>query len=134
MTYWTNRAKAAQQGGMARASFLASVPSTADRYQASQAWPEAPDTQPGAYYVTAADITSNAGTVAAYWLMLGPFINDHASALACVDAVQAMCNKLDTTGRAWFMSYGTIRKPADDSVPLRAGKLNSYFGLPTERE
>lgn len=86
------------------------------------------DTKPGAYYVTACDMVDNAGTVGAVYLMLGPFIDDHATALACVDAVQALCNELDSTGRAWFKVYGTVRY----DTPPRAGRLNNYFGLPLD--
>lgn len=86
-----------------------------------------PDTQPGAYYVTAADVVSNAGHVGAVYLMLGPFPNDHAAALACVEAVQRICNELDGTGKAWFLSYGTARYPVGFNKP---GRLNVHFGLP----
>lgn len=87
-----------------------------------------PDTQPGAYYVSAADVVSNAGHTGAVYLMLGPFINDHAGALACVEAVRALCNDLDGTGKAWFLSYGTVRY----DEPPKLGRLNNYFGLPVD--
>lgn len=82
---------------------------------------QAPDIKPGAYYVTVAD----GGRIGR---LLGPFDNDHAGALAMVDKVRVKAEELDP--RAAFYSFGTCRIPNDDSVPIRAGLLNKYFGLP----
>lgn len=83
-----------------------------------------PDNKLGAYYVSVIDGKRTA-------LLLGPFENDHAGALAMVDAVRRKGEELDP--RAHFYAFGTARLPADDSVPLRYGSLNRYFGLPVRR-
>lgn len=75
------------------------------------------DDQPGNYYVTAHD----AGKT---WPMAGPFINDHAAALAAVRAVKDVACNLD--GRACFMSWGTVRAPADYTKP---GPLNAAASI-----
>lgn len=62
---------------------------------------QAPDTQPGNYYVSA--IEDNG-----YHLVMGPFVNDHAAALAHVDAVRAV--SCDVDRRAVWMRFGTCRK------------------------
>ncbi|HEY6020838.1 MAG TPA: hypothetical protein VIY48_13350 [Candidatus Paceibacterota bacterium] len=80
-----------------------------------------PDTKPGEYYVSVIDGKRTA-------LLLGPFTNDHAAALAMVDRVRAKAEEIDP--RAVWYSFGTVRLPSDDSVPIRAGKLNAQFGLP----
>lgn len=85
---------------------------------------QAPDTKPGAYYVTVTD-GPRCGR------LLGPFINDHAGALALVDAARAKAETLDP--RAIWYAYGTARFPDDDIAPLRFGVLNGHFGLPTRR-
>lgn len=79
-----------------------------------------PDSKPGAYYVTVID-GKRVGR------LLGPFIDDHAGALAMVDQVRAKAEDLDP--RAAFYAFGTCRVPADDSVPIRAGLLNKFFGM-----
>lgn len=79
---------------------------------------QAPDTKPGAYYVSVAD----GGRVAR---LLGPFTDDHAGALAWVDRVRDKAIELDPRGH--FYAFGTCRIPDDDSVPVRAGSLNKYF-------
>ena len=84
-----------------------------------------PDTCPGAYYVTVID-GKRVGR------LLGPFDNDHAGALAMVDAARTKAIELDP--RAHWHAFGTCRVPNDDSVPIRAGLLNKYFGLPIARE
>lgn len=58
-----------------------------------------PDTAPGPYYVSAVD----AGRT---FLMAGPY-DFHGSALADVDRALRIANERD--GRAWFMSWGTVR-------------------------
>lgn len=80
-----------------------------------------PDTKPGMYYVSVMD-GARTGR------LLGPFENDHAGALAMVDKVRDKAQELDP--RAAFYAFGTIRLSGDDSVPIRAGLLNKYFGLP----
>lgn len=83
-----------------------------------------PDTAPGAYYVTACDVISNAGHIAGVYRMLGPFVDDHAGALACVEAVRLMALELDGSGRAQFMSWGTVRYPTGTDFQ---GTMNKYF-------
>ncbi len=61
--------------------------------------------EPGKYFVSAAD----AGKV---WLMAGPYLT-HKEALSKVDAALKIADKHD--GRAWFMSWGTVRMPDDTS-------------------
>src|SRR5579863_2154582 len=55
----------------------------------------------GGYYVSAVDGPD-------YWKMAGPY-QTHAAALADVDRVMKLTDKYDRSGRAWFMSWGTIR-------------------------
>ena len=76
-----------------------------------------PDTQPGHYYVTAHD----AGKT---YPMAGPFVNDHAGALAAVHRIrEAACN---IDGRACFMAWGTVRTPDTYTKP---GRLNAVLGM-----
>ncbi len=76
-----------------------------------------PDTQPGHYYVTAHD----AGKT---YPMAGPFVNDHAGALAAVRRIrEAACN---IDGRACFMAWGTVRAPDTYTKP---GRLNAVLGM-----
>ncbi len=80
---------------------------------------QTPDLTPGHYYVSARD----AGRTA---LLAGPFVNDHAGALAMVDrAREAAC---EINGFAWFWAFGTVRVAQSHAVP---GKLNAKLGLPT---
>lgn len=58
------------------------------------------DHRPGYYYVTAVD----AGR---YWLLSGPYIDDHGAALADVNVVREIAQ--ESNPRAWFYSYGTAR-------------------------
>ena len=80
-----------------------------------------PDTKPGAYYVTMID-----GARVAF--LAGPFINDHAGALALVDDVRKLANELDP--RSHFYAFGTARKSLWGNPEQRAGKLNGRLGLP----
>lgn len=82
-----------------------------------------PDNKPGAYYVTVLD----GGKMGR---LLGPFIDDHAAALAMVDKVRAKAEEFDP--RAAFYAFGTARLPTDGSVLLKAGLLNPNFGMPSE--
>ena len=75
------------------------------------------DDKPGNYYVTAHDSGKT-------WPMAGPFVNDHAGALAAGRAVKDAACDLD--GRACFMSWGTVRAPIDYIKP---GPLNSAAGI-----
>lgn len=78
-----------------------------------------PDTKPGHYYVTAVDGARIYG-------MAGPFVNDHASALAAVDKVRQFACEED--GRASFMLWGTARYGTDVT---QKGRLNHLVGLPS---
>ena len=78
------------------------------------------DTKQGAYYVTVID----GGRVGR---LLGPFYDDHAAALAMLDKVREKATEIDP--RAHFYAFGTCRIPSDDSVPIRCGVLNKYFGM-----
>lgn len=76
------------------------------------------DTKDGAYYVTAVD----AGRVA---LLLGPFINNHAGALARVQDVRTVANEMHPA--SVFYSFGTVRMFGRDSYPI--GSMNNLLGL-----
>lgn len=65
----------------------------------------------GTYYVTAVDGPS-------WWRMAGPY-DTHQEALADVERCLQVANKHD--GRAWFMSWGTIRDKTENRAP---GNLN----------
>lgn len=78
--------------------------------------PQLPDTKPGNYYVSVIDGPRSA-------LLLGPFENDHAAALAMVDKVRAKAEEVDP--RASWYAFGTCRMDAS-----RPGRLNAEFGLP----
>lgn len=78
-----------------------------------------PDTRPGAYFVT---IMRGARV----GLLLGPFVDDHETALDYVDlAREAACRR---DPRAHWDAFGTSRVP-DRETELR-GVLNEEFGLP----
>jgi len=76
---------------------------------------QAPDTKPGAYYVTVKD-------GARYGRLLGPFVNDHAAALAWVDRAREVAEKQDP--RAAFYTFGTARWEPGTTV---AGVLNKLL-------
>lgn len=78
---------------------------------------QTPDTKPGNYYVT---VVREGGD---YRPLLGPFPNDHASALALVDAAKDKAIEIDD--RAFWYAYGTARIDDYD----RPGLLNEYFNL-----
>lgn len=66
---------------------------------------ETPDPRPGYYYVS---VMRDDGD----WRPLrGPYKDDHAAALAAVDAVRDEAQRLDPRG--CFYSYGTIRSESD---------------------
>lgn len=76
-----------------------------------------PDTAPGNYYVSVIDPDTGR-----FGLLLGPFKNDHAAALAMVDKVRAKACDLDP--RAYWYAFGTCRLPEDYEEP---GRLNQFF-------
>jgi hypothetical protein len=80
-----------------------------------------PDTQPGDYFVTAADD----GRIA---LVSGPYRNDHAAALADVDHCRRLVEKLDPW--AAFYAFGTSRLELDSG---KVGALQKR-GLHTLKE
>lgn len=80
-----------------------------------------PDTEPGNYYVSMIDEARS--RVA---LLAGPFVNDHAGALAAVSTVTNAANEVDPWSH--FYAFGTCRKPAGY---VRPGILNSRVGLPS---
>lgn len=63
-----------------------------------------PDTRPGYYYVSVMD-----GDRAAR--LRGPYVCDHAGALARVEEARETLGRLDP--RAAFLAFGTIRTDAD---------------------
>jgi hypothetical protein len=69
--------------------------------------------EPGKYFVTALDV----GKV---FYMAGPYTT-HAAALAQVNTALDIAHKHD--GRAWFMSWGTVRVQDDSSM---VGVLNKH--------
>jgi hypothetical protein len=66
-----------------------------------------PDTQPGFYYVTVRRDTTSSD----YRTLRGPFVNDHASALAAVDEARRRATDYDPRG-CWY-AYGTCRSEVD---------------------
>lgn len=80
-----------------------------------------PDPRTGNYYVSVIDGARVAR-------LAGPWPT-HREALDQVPAVRAKACEIDPRGH-WY-AFGTCRLPDDDSVPIRAGSLNSHFGLPT---
>ena len=78
-----------------------------------------PDTAPGSYYVTMVDGARVA-------LLAGPFVNDHAGALAMVD--QAHRIAVDLNPMYHFNAFGTARYPSD---VLKPGVLNTQLGIGT---
>jgi hypothetical protein len=73
--------------------------------RAADSEPQAPDPRPGFYYVS---VVRGAGD---YRLLRGPFVNDHAGALAAVEAARYRAYDLDPRS-AWY-AYGTARLEAD---------------------
>jgi hypothetical protein len=89
---------------------------TSYRHPATDA-PQEPDTALGNYYVSI--IHETKGTC----LALGPFPNDHAAALACVDEVRSYC--CEREGRMHFdCKWGTVRMADTFTTP---GKLNHHL-------
>lgn len=81
-----------------------------------QTKPNPPDGALGNFYVDVVDPVHDRVS-----LLYGPFVNDHAGALAAVDMVRRLA--CDADPRAWFdYSFGTCRTP--DDWPPRPGVLN----------
>jgi hypothetical protein len=88
--------------------------------------PQEPDPAPGDYYVTCIDGPRTS-------LLLGPFTNDHAGALAMVDKARERAIELNSW--AHFYSFGTCRmKPEHQTNPPYQGILNDHFGLNPTKE
>lgn len=66
---------------------------------------QAPDPRPGFYYVSVRRPNGD------YRLLRGPFVNDHAAALAAVDPARYRAYDLDPRA-AWY-AYGTARTEQD---------------------
>jgi hypothetical protein len=76
---------------------------------------ETPDTQPGSYYVSARSGDK-------HWLLLGPFVDDHAAALRMVEPVRALANQHEP--RSAFYAFGTCRYAPGETQP---GSANRHF-------
>lgn len=61
-----------------------------------------PDPEPGDYYVSARDGDK-------FWLLSGPYVDDHAGALAMVAKVRA--HSVQHYARSHFYAFGTCRTP-----------------------
>lgn len=61
-----------------------------------------PDTKPGFYYVSARKTNGDTR------LLSGPYVNDHAAALADVDTYAEMVMNLGDPNAIWY-AYGTMR-------------------------
>lgn len=85
---------------------------------------QAADPRPGSYYVSVQD-------GARFALLLGPFRDNHAGALAMVDKVRAAACEQDA--RAHWYAFGTCRMdPTPDTEPgPRCGSLNAAMGYST---
>jgi len=79
----------------------------------------------GRYFVTAIDCGKT-------YYMAGPYDN-HVDALADVDVALHIADMKDSSGKAWFMSWGTVRI-TDDSYRLgMVGNINKA-GLMPEKD
>lgn len=81
---------------------------------------QSPDQRPGAYFVSCI----HAGRVA---LLAGPFVDDHASALAMVDQTRQVAYQVDR--RAIWYAFGTVRLDRDHPRAAQAGPLNAQLAL-----
>lgn len=79
-----------------------------------------PDSKPGAYYVSVV-------RGADYRLLAGPFLNDHAAALALVPKATQVAQDLDPRA-AWY-AFGTCRLDVAPGEVPRAGILNQQLGV-----
>jgi hypothetical protein len=66
-----------------------------------------PDTKPGFYYVSVYRCNNNAGIDGQTRLLRGPFVNDHAGALAAVNSARGLAQQLDP--RTIWDAFGTVR-------------------------
>lgn len=73
---------------------------------------EQPDTKLGHYYVSVRNTRGDN-----YARALGPFVNDHAAALAAVDKVQRILEDLNVKGFNHWTPVGTMRVDADKDTP-----------------
>lgn len=73
---------------------------------------EKPDTKLGHYYVSVRNTRGDN-----YARALGPFVNDHAGALAAVDKVQRILEDLRVKGFNHWTPVGTMRVNADVDTP-----------------
>jgi hypothetical protein len=76
----------------------------------------APDSRPGFYYVTC---RNSAGD---YAFIRGPWVDDHAGALAAKRAVQTEGERVDP--RAVFYAWGTARSETDLGPGVLGGPLS----------
>lgn len=74
----------------------------------------------GGYYVSALDGSQN-------YLMSGPY-EGHADSLLDVDTARDITNEKDSSGRAWFMAWGTCRVPG--STKPGALQKAGLMGMP----
>jgi hypothetical protein len=70
-----------------------------------------PDTKPGFYYVSVYRCNNNAGVGGQFRLLLGPFVNDHAAAIAAVEATKNRACEIDP--RLEWDAFGTVRCDID---------------------
>lgn len=73
------------------------------------------DTKEGNYYVS---VVSGARL----GLLVGPFVNDHQTALDMVDKARKIA--CDVNPWVWFYAFGTVRMPSDYTKP---GVLNDLL-------
>lgn len=79
-----------------------------------------PDTKPGFYYVSVYRCNNNAGIGGQLRLLRGPFINDHAGAIAAVADTRKSACALDA--RLDWDSFGTVRCDTNQGI----GALDMY--------
>lgn len=83
--------------------------------------PQAPDNAPGNYYVTVQRPDRRKPSGFDVRPLAGPYINDHAAALADVDKAAALACDMDPG--AAFYAFGTTRLPETYSEPGILNKL-----------
>lgn len=77
---------------------------------------QTPDTRPGFYYVSVVDGPRRG-------LLRGPWVDDHAGALAAVDRVRREAELVDP--RAVFYAFGTARAEVDRGPGVLGGAIAS---------
>lgn len=80
---------------------------------------QAPDNKPGNYYVSVRRDNGDSR------FLLGPYVNDHAGALAMVEEARKMAQDMDPRA-AWY-AFGTARQDIEPGKPVELGILNKYF-------